>query len=83
MKLENAVKLLSQYGEVKLSETGATIEINNKTYGACTNCGEQNVQFLFLEYDLDMYNRFFFTYHTLKSFKDCIERDLSKIIKNK
>lgn len=81
MKLDNAIKLLSQYGEVKINDIGATIEINNKTYGARTNCGEKDVMYLFIEYDLDMYNRFFYTYHTLKHLKDCIDRDIAKFIK--
>ena len=37
MKLTNAIKLLSQYGEVKQDETGARIEIDGWTYGAGTS----------------------------------------------
>ena len=37
MKLANAVKLLSQYGEVNQDESGARIKIDGWTYGASTN----------------------------------------------
>ena len=47
MKLTNAIKLLSQYGEVKQDETGARIEIDGWTYGASTNWNEQEVLFLY------------------------------------
>ena len=45
MKLTNAIKLLSQYGEVKQDETGARIEIDGWTYAASTNWNEQEVLF--------------------------------------
>lgn len=45
MKLANAVKLLSQYGEVNQDESGARIKIDGWTYGASTNWNEQEVLF--------------------------------------
>ena len=49
MKLQNAVKLLKEFGEVKEHECGASVEIGTKTYGALTNCGEDAVLYLFEE----------------------------------
>lgn len=49
MKLASAIKLLSQYGEVKQDKTGAKIKIDGWTYGASTNWNEQEVLFLYCE----------------------------------
>lgn len=49
MKLQNAVKLLKEFGGVKEHECGASVEIGTKTYGALTNCGADTVLYLFEE----------------------------------
>ena len=74
MKLTNAIKLLSQYGEVKQDETGARIEIDGWTYGASTNWNEQEVLFLYCECGTNTRDRHFYSYNTLKGLKDCMDR---------
>ncbi|WP_298021281.1 hypothetical protein [uncultured Campylobacter sp.] len=74
MKLANAVKLLSQYGEVNQDESGARIKIDGWTYGASTNWNEQEVLFLYCECGANTWDRQFYTYDTLKSFKESINR---------
>ena len=43
MKLQNAVQLFKEFGEVKEHECGASVKIGDKTYGALTNYGEDAV----------------------------------------
>ena len=74
MKLASAIKLLSQYGEVKQDKTGAKIKIDGWTYGASTNWNEQEVLFLYCECGADTWNRQFYSYNTLKGLKYCMDR---------
>ena len=78
MKLQNAVKLLKEFGEVKEDECGASFKANGYIIGAHVSFGRQEVSHFYVDEDKVGFDQVRHYFKKSKDFQIFLEHFLQK-----